>query len=262
MAHVSQKITTRLQQAEEAIEQGLISYKEAGKALMDIRDEGLYKQSHDTFEAYLKERWNWERSYAHRLIEAAKVADNLLPIGNVPSNEAQARELTKLPTADLQRAAYGVAETIAEQNKAGKVTAKDVKNAVEIVHKVIQDNPSIKPEDIAAKAVEHGATTGIKPHEEPTPVEDEAEYTETDALHDQVAELQNIVAAGFIGTTDEDRANGLKLIADLRHEIKTLNATLNAVTISRDTFQRENAEMKKQLARQRNEIEKLKVKKC
>lgn len=85
----------------------------------------------------------------------------------------------------------------------------------------------------------------------------EPEYTELDALYDQVTELQNIVAAGFAGTTDEERASGLKLIADLRQEIKTLTATLDAVTISRDTFQRENSEMKKQLARQRNEIEKL-----
>lgn len=85
----------------------------------------------------------------------------------------------------------------------------------------------------------------------------EEEYTELDSLHDQITELQNIVAAGFAGTTDEDRAAGLKLIADLRQEIKTLTATLEAVTISRDTFQRENAEMKKQLARQRKEIEKL-----
>lgn len=248
------KITTRLQQAEEVIEQGLISYREAGKALMDIRDYGLYKQSHATFEEYLKSRWNWERSYAHRLIEAAKVADNLLPIGNVPSNEAQARELTKLPTSDLQRAAYGVAETIAEQNKAGKVTAKDVKNAVEIVHKVIKDNPSIKPEDIAAKAVEHGATDGLKPHEEPTP---EEEYSESDALRDQVTELQDMLASGVLSLTEEQKGAATEYISDLRQEIKTLKATLEAVTISRDTFQRENAEMRKQLARQRKEIEKL-----
>jgi hypothetical protein len=36
------------------------------------------------------------RSYAHRTIDAARVVDNLLPIGNkdqLPANEAQAREL-------------------------------------------------------------------------------------------------------------------------------------------------------------------------
>lgn len=88
-------------------------------------------------------------------------------------------------------------------------------------------------------------------------IQEEPEYSEIDSLNDQITELQNIVASGFIGTTDEERASGLKLIADLRQEIKTLNATLDAVTISRDTFQRENAEMKKQLARQRKEIEKL-----
>lgn len=159
------KITTRLQQAEEVIEQGLVAYREAGNALREIRDYGLYKQAFNTFEEYLKTRWNWDRSYAHRIIDASEVAKNLLPMGNIPPNERQARELTKLPTADLQRAAYGVAETIAEQNKAGKVTAKDVKKAVETVHKVIAENPTIKPEDIVAKAVEHGVTDDIEPHE-------------------------------------------------------------------------------------------------
>jgi|GEM_PF-4312049 len=36
------------------------------------------------------------RTYAHRTIEAAKVAAALLPIGNVPQTESQARPLTRL----------------------------------------------------------------------------------------------------------------------------------------------------------------------
>ena len=91
---------------------------------------------------------------------------------------------------------------------------------------------------------------------------EEPEYTELDALHDQITELQNIVASGFAGVTDEDRASGLKMIAGLRQEIKTLTATLEAVTSSRDYYQRENAQMKTQLASQRRELEKLRGAKC
>ncbi len=245
------KITTRLQQAEDVIEQGLVAYREAGNALRDIRDEGLYKHSFNTFEEYLKTRWNWERAHAYRLIDAAEVASNLSPTGDIPPNERQARELTKLPSADLQRAAYGVAETIAEQNKAGKVTAKDVKKAVETVHKVIAENPTIKPEDIASKAIEHGAIDDVEAHDI------EPEYTELDAAHEQIEDLQNMVAAGFIGGTDEDRASSLSLLSGLRKEIKTLQATLSATESQRDSFMRECAELKKQCAMQLKTIKKL-----
>lgn len=127
---------------------------------------------------------------------------------------------------------------------------------------VAKANPELAAKVGRGEISLNAATREVAPQLAPKQTQPEEEYSEIDALSDQVSELQNIVAAGFAGTTDEDRASGLKLIADLRQEIKTLNATLAAVTISRDTFQRENAEMKKQLARQRNEIEKLKGKKC
>lgn len=36
------------------------------------------------------------RFYAHRIIDAAEVANNLLPMGNIPATERQARPLTRL----------------------------------------------------------------------------------------------------------------------------------------------------------------------
>ncbi|MCA9993718.1 MAG: hypothetical protein KDE29_22205 [Anaerolineales bacterium] len=45
------------------------------------------------------------RFYAHRMIAAAEVADNLLPIGNIPATESQARPLTALEP-EQQREAW------------------------------------------------------------------------------------------------------------------------------------------------------------
>jgi hypothetical protein len=56
--------------------------------------------------------------HAQRMIDASKVAQNLIPIGITPKNEAQARELVRL-TPDQQRV---VAKTIDFK----KATAKDV----------------------------------------------------------------------------------------------------------------------------------------
>ena len=65
---------------------------------MTIRDKRLYRQSHDTFEAYCQERWKMARNYANKLISASEVVSNLgTVVPTLPSNEAQVRPLTKLP---------------------------------------------------------------------------------------------------------------------------------------------------------------------
>lgn len=97
-------------------------------------------------------------------------------------------------------------------------------------------------------------TPAIAPviHSEPT-----TEYSELDAAHEQIQDLQADLVVARIGSTDSDeqkQAGGL--IAELRAEIKTLQATLSAVKTSRDTLQNENAELRKQITRQRKEIDK------
>ncbi len=88
-----------------------------------------------------------------------------------------------------------------------------------------------------------------------TPAE---EYTELDAARDQIEGLQDALAVANIGSADpEEAAQAKNLIAELRAHIKTLEATLKAVKISRDGFQNQIAEMQRQINRQRREIDKL-----
>jgi hypothetical protein len=88
-----------------------------------------------------------------------------------------------------------------------------------------------------------------------TPAE---EYTELDAARDQIEGLQDALAVANIGSADPEAAAQAKnLIAELRAHIKTLEATLKAVKISRDGFQNQVAEMQRQINRQRREIDKL-----
>ena len=58
-------------------------------------DAGLYKESHDTFEKYCRERWGWSKRHANRQVEAANTAEILTPVGVIP-NERVARELAPL----------------------------------------------------------------------------------------------------------------------------------------------------------------------
>jgi hypothetical protein len=78
--------------------QGIKTFVEVGQALLAIRDQHLYRQSYETFEEYLRQRWEMSRPHAYRMIDAAQVVDAVSPIGDiVPVNEAQARPLASLP---------------------------------------------------------------------------------------------------------------------------------------------------------------------
>lgn len=122
--------TDRLTALEQTIERGLQTFVDVGTALLEIRDSRLYRQTFGTFEDYCRERWGMSRVHAFRMIEAASVANNLLPIGNIlPATESQARPLTGLPV-DLQREAWQRAVDTAPN---GKITAAHVASVVEVM---------------------------------------------------------------------------------------------------------------------------------
>jgi hypothetical protein len=114
----------QLAQHETAIERGIKAFYEVGSALTDIRDRKLYRAEYGTFEEYAAKRWGMSRSHAYRMIEAAGVVS---PIGDtglpLPSNEGQARELSRVP--ETERAAVWAA-TIERTD--GKPTAAAVRD--------------------------------------------------------------------------------------------------------------------------------------
>lgn len=130
---------------------------------------------------------------------------------------------------------------------------------------VAKANPELARKVASGEVSLNDATREVAPHLAPKlhvePVEPpEPVYTELDEAHDTISVLQDIVSVGFMEGTEDDKNAAKELIASLRNEVKMLKATLAAVTISRDGFQRENAQMMTQMARQRKEIDKLKGK--
>ncbi len=120
----------------------------------------------------------------------------------------------------------------------------------------------------AKAATPAAAQAGTEPAPKPTKpapavVEPETEappdYTELDAAHDQISELQSALVVARMGDIpEEEKQHASELIAELRAEVKTLDASLKAAYLSRDQLMEENAQMKRQMAMQRREIEKLK----
>ena len=97
------------------------------------------------------------------------------------------------------------------------------------------------------------------PEAPPAPANHELEeavstINELAAENDQ---LRDRVAVAAMSGTDEERAMAAETIAELRSQIKTLEAELDAVRTSRDTFQRQNAELMKQVRLQQKQIKKL-----
>ncbi len=117
----------------------------------------------------------------------------------------------------------------------------------------------------------HGTTTTMntanvgkksKPEEpekpaKPTPPP-EPEYTPLDAAQDQISDLQDALARAAVGELSaEEKEEAAGLISRLREENRVLKASLKAVTASRDHYQAENGELRRQIRLQRREIDKL-----
>lgn len=93
------------------------------------------------------------------------------------------------------------------------------------------------------------------------------DYTDLDAARDQISELQielarlsDRLAIECYDVSEEAKTDASRIITELRAEVQSLNAQLAAVTLSRDTYMEENAQMKAQMKMQRREIENLKSK--
>jgi hypothetical protein len=101
LAKLEKQIETNAQKA----------WHENGLILLKIRDEGLYKKKHETFEEYLEKRWDMSRSHGYRLLDSACFMQKLLQKNvpknaefgdKLPSSESQIRPLLKLEN-DSQR---------------------------------------------------------------------------------------------------------------------------------------------------------------
>ena len=115
--------TGRLEALEATIDRGLRTFVEVGEALLEIRDQRLYRTHGFTgFEEYCRVRWGWTHRHVNRQIAAAEVVKNLGPIGPTVQNEAQARELTRLSPEEQRE----VAATIDFEN----TTAEEIRAKV------------------------------------------------------------------------------------------------------------------------------------
>jgi len=88
-----------LAELESVIAAGLDTVEHVGRALLQIKMRKLFLDTHPNWDDYLEARWKMSHAYAQRLIEAAAVIGEIRSAGlPIPTREAHARELRKVPT--------------------------------------------------------------------------------------------------------------------------------------------------------------------
>lgn len=88
----------RLIHLETVIERGLQTFINVESALLEIRDNKLYKPNYKTFQLYCRERWTMTVRRSYQLMDAAKVVENVNNCSQTPpTSESQVRPLTGLP---------------------------------------------------------------------------------------------------------------------------------------------------------------------
>ncbi len=90
------------------------SFLVAARALREINERRLYRESYPTFEDYVRDRFDFTKRLAYYYIDAAKVADNLfqgeLKVHIMPTSETQLRPLKSLPSEQQRVVWEGVAQ--------------------------------------------------------------------------------------------------------------------------------------------------------
>jgi hypothetical protein len=109
------------------------AFYSAGKALQTLRDKKLYRSTHNSFESYCLDRFNYNSSRSYQLMDAADVVDNLKKVPQIvellPTAEGQVRPLVKLDF-DTRREAWKMAvEEVNGKVPSGRVV-KDIVNRI------------------------------------------------------------------------------------------------------------------------------------
>lgn len=152
----------RLETLEAVIAKGLETFVEVGSALLEIRDQKLYRRWHRTFEEYCRERWGMARRTAYQLMDAAEVVENVRNCAQIPANEAQTRPLAHLEP-DQRIIAW---QTAVETAPNGKITAAHVEQTVEYLFGDKQPDASLKTNALGSYFVlEHGVKQCAKCHQ-------------------------------------------------------------------------------------------------
>lgn len=136
--------------------------------------------------------------------------------------------------------------------------------------KPLQDTPAVRTVERAGKTYQQNTSkigkqlSQAKPKLASVPTIDPALAEKLDDAQEAVSvlseendRLNDRLAIESMEASDEEKRAAAETIAELRAKVKTLEAELSAVKASRDGYMQENAQLKKQVAMQRKQLDKV-----
>lgn len=130
-----------------------------------------------------------------------------------------------------------------------------------------QNTDTVKYKTPSGKVMEKKKAPGRQPKQEaPEPVAEQPEPEQEDHANEAVAmllseneELKVRVALGAMEATSEERSAAATMIEEMREELRITKIELDAVKRSRDQYQSENSELKKQVSSMQRQMKKEKT---
>lgn len=195
---LSTEEVSSLERLEQVIERGIATFIEVGAALHQIQSQRLYRQKHDSFEAYLASRWNFKRAHAYRLINAYRALETIQDEDGKNLAESHVRQLVRLPEDQRAEALRRAKELAGKETR----TAKHIQQAVDaMLGKTKKKSPSKSTDDEGDN--NNGGVSADKPTPPPTPTGGAAAPRETPGTPMQRdTELVNELLALVRGTRD------------------------------------------------------------
>ena len=152
----------------------------AGKALKDLRDKRLYRETHSTFKSYVRDRFDFTRRAADYLISAADIVENLkaakslslsddtelslkreqfvLKTDVLPTKESQCRFLAKLSPEEQRHAWYRAVELAGNKVPSSRL----VKEAVREIKSVDSSTETDEKNQPSFREVNYTAGIGVE----------------------------------------------------------------------------------------------------
>lgn len=208
----------RLEQCEGAIERGLNTFVEVGRALTEIRDAKLYRFGFKTFEAYCKERWEIDRSRAYQLIGQANVVAAIKEVAGDLSNAFDISKRDADAVKDDLPAVTAEIKARVEQGEAPEQAAKTV---------IDEAKEKAKAEKAAKKA------------------EREAQQAEWDRQRDEnKANLPD-----FVKDQQKFKADAIAARKTKPVDIEELQAEVEELREANEALERDNSRLKAEIKR-------------
>lgn len=225
---LTQHEATELDRCEIVIEKGIKTFVAVGKALLEIRDDKLYRTTYPTFEDYCQQRWQLDRRYAYRIMDSARVhaaldatetdrsTSEMSPIGDKPHNEPDVWPMGHKPASERQARPLAALlpkpdASPAERKRAEQDIGETWREAVETAPRGTDGQPKVTAAHVADTVARRTAADAIGEQMAPAPSNAE--------LDEQLERARENTPARFRANYSEAMTRAMKILGFSRSRI-------------------------------------------